>query len=152
VEREEQDGAHVFVVLARGRLLVFIVLSDWRRSGVDPRWPAAAEPRRGPTRDGSTASAALREAGAAEATAEAAAAEATAECRRIDDDELLHGGKQRWQEVGRSKAGVGGGARLRGGRIQRELQRRPEELRQIDGDGTAHAATQSLLPSGSRRG
>lgn len=151
MEREEQDGAHVFVVLTRGRLLVFVVLFDWRRSGVDPRWPAAAEPRRGPTRDGSTASAALREAGAAEANAEAAATEATAECRRIDGDVLLHDGEQRWQEVGRSRAGVGGGARLRGSRIQRELQRRPEELRQIDDDGTAHTATQSLL-SPSRRG
>jgi hypothetical protein len=39
--------------------------------------------------------------------------------------------------------GSGGGARLRGGQIQRELQRRPEELRRINGDGAAHAATQS---------
>jgi hypothetical protein len=39
--------------------------------------------------------------------------------------------------------GSGGGAHLRGGRIQRELQRRPEELRRINGDGAVHAATQS---------
>jgi hypothetical protein len=59
----------------------------------------------------STASTALREAGAAEATAEAGMTEVTAECQRIDDDdELLHRGEQRWQEVGRSRAGSGGGA------------------------------------------